>query len=96
MALSQMEYQVPAGSMPYVNTMSSVHSLYGNAQCDLKIVIDDIWYTTATLSSDSLKEMGKPVTSSGAPCEISSMNQPSNFSFNAIVKQIWMVILPYI
>jgi hypothetical protein len=41
MALSQMEYQVPAGSMPYVNTMSSVHSLYGNAQCDLKIVIDD-------------------------------------------------------
>eukprot|EP00291_Cryptomonas_curvata_P019876 CAMPEP_0172160662 /NCGR_PEP_ID=MMETSP1050-20130122/5681_1 /TAXON_ID=233186 /ORGANISM="Cryptomonas curvata, Strain CCAP979/52" /LENGTH=1190 /DNA_ID=CAMNT_0012830447 /DNA_START=512 /DNA_END=4084 /DNA_ORIENTATION=+ len=85
MALSQIEFQVPAGSMPYMNTMSGVNSLYGDAQCDLKVVIDDSRYMTATLSSDSLKEMGKPVTSSGASYQIPGMSQPSNFSFNTII-----------
>ncbi len=85
LALSQIEYQVPAESMPDMNTMSGVNSLYGNAQCDLKVIIDDGLYMTAKLSSGTLNEMGKPVTSSGAPYQIPAINQPTSFSFNTIV-----------
>ena len=85
LALSQIEYQVPGPSMPYINTMSRINSQYGNVQCDLQIIIDDKGYLTEGLNSDKLSPLGQPVTTSGQPYQLPIIKSPSIFSFNTLV-----------
>ena len=93
LALSQIEYQVPAATMPYLNTMSGLNSRYGNVQCDLKVIINDRGYMTASTDS-SLGPIGQPVTNSGGPTQVPTILPPAIFTFNTMVCESLFICRP--